>query len=84
MTAIEETANRILQARGYLVVSCFKTFKVPSVIPAAVSHGQIFNHPLSIIAETDNDDFLVQAQMWPTDVDPESPDGCRYYRVVAE
>lgn len=76
-------ANRCLQGRGYMVVG-FETELALGVFHGGTEHrlyGDI-NYPLVLIAKTDREDAIAQAEF--LGIDGNYPLETHYYRAVAE
>lgn len=56
---IEQQCQRVMEERGYLVITTRDTFRIGEVIPSTtdISTKRELNHPTVVIAETNAVDF---------------------------
>lgn len=83
MSKAEYKANKMLQARGYLVVESDKLLRRGEVLKELYCHEGTLKHPVSVIGPTDRSDFVKQVRLAGGEPLPQM-DYHHYYRVTAE
>jgi hypothetical protein len=82
MRNIEELANKVLQARGYLVIGHDSKMPIPCIIAGAFStSGAVLDHQLALVAQTDESDYIRQAEFVGMKAKERHE---YYYRALAE
>lgn len=86
MSKAEESANRCIHERGYIVIAQNKWCdppRIPSVVEVTENNGDL-GCKVSIISETDVKDWLAQCTFTGRGHEDDAIDEHRYYRAIAE
>ncbi len=89
MSHAEETAQKILDLRGYVVIRGDHSLPVGSVMEIGARFWLVFRGQemlpcrLHVVTETDREDYLEQCRLVPDSVKELEP-AAHYYRVIAE